>query len=118
MEQSVKELTFNYFKQLEDEITEIKKRKDLNEETRNNHINNIRFEYMMPIMEQNMRIMQNSPITEVETHGIIDMGSTGIKERISGKEKALPIRGKRGEGEMVEVEDEMEEGESAFSITN
>ena len=124
MEDKVKQITFDYFDQLEEEIKKVKKREDLSEETRKNHINNIRFEYMMPVMEQNIRLMQNSPIVEVETHGIIDMSDRYIKKRISGKAKALPVRDKRGgeppdpDAGFVGVEDKIEEGESAFSFSD
>ena len=124
MEKRVKKITFDYFKKLEQEILEVKKRDDLSEETRKQHINKIRFEYMLPVMEQNIRLMQNSPIVEVEAHGTIDMSDRKIKDRIRGKEKALPVRDKRGgesneedEG-IISIEDEIEEGESAFSFSD
>jgi len=122
MEDKIKKITFDYFKQLDEEILKVKKRSDLNEETKKHHINNIRFEYMLPVMDQNIRIMQNSPIVEVEAHGIIDMDSEGIKDRIRGKAKALPVRDQRGgepddnEAEIIQIDESTEEGESAFSI--
>ncbi len=123
MEDSVKEITFKYFKELEEDIAKVKQRTDLNEETKKNHINNLRFEYMLPVLDQNIRLMQNSPIVEVEAHGIIDMNDKNIKKRISGKKHALPIRDRKGlepdtDAEVVRVEDTVEEGESAFSFSN
>lgn len=114
MADDVKQITHDYFKELDTKIKEIRKRKDLNEETKKQHINQLRFDYSLPVLDQDIRVMQNSPIVEVEAHGIIDMNSKGIKERICGKAKALPIRGELEEEiEIIETE---EDTESAFTI--
>jgi len=114
MEDEIKKITHDYFKELDEKIKEIRKREDLNKETKEQHINQLRFDYSLPVLDQDIRVMQNSPIVEVEAHGIIDMNSKGIKERIQGKQKALPIRGELEEDiEFIETE---EETESAFTI--
>jgi len=114
MEDDVKKITHDYFKELDEKIKAIKKREDLNKETKEQHINQLRFDYSLPVLDQDIRVMQNSPIVEVEAHGIIDMNAKGIKDRIRGKQKALPIRGNLDEDtEFIETE---EETESAFTI--
>ena len=110
----VKEITSKHFKDMEEKIEEIQKQK-LGDDTKKKTINKYRFEYALPVLDQNIRVMQNSPIVEVEAHGIIDMNSNGIKERIRGKEKALPIRGEIEEETEI-LEPEEEENDSAFSF--
>jgi len=120
MDDNIKKITFTYMEEIKNEIDKIKKdgkEGKLTEETVKNHINNKRFEYMIPIFEQSLRIIQNSPITEVEAHGVIDLNSKDIKKRIRGEEKAIPIRGKHTDFEFMENEDKVEEGESAFSFS-
>lgn len=118
MRDDIKQVTHDYFDELEREIEKIKKRADLNEETKKRHINQLRFEYALPVADQNIRIIQNSPIVEVEAHGIIDMESKGIRDRIQGKAKMLPVRedlDADNELEIIEPPEE-EETKSAFLL--
>jgi len=113
----VKEITNKHFKDMEEKIHEIKNNKKLSDDTRTETINRIRFEYALPVMDQNIRIMQNSPIVEVEAHGIIDTNSEGIKDRIRKKAKAMPVRGEyEEETEVLEPEEDQDNG--AFSISD
>lgn len=115
MRNDIKQVTHDYFDELEREIKKVKKREDLNEETKRQEINQLRFEYALPVSDQNIRIIQNSPIVEVEAHGIIDMESEGIRERIQGKAKMLPVREDTEEAEIIDQE---EENPSAFSLSD
>lgn len=117
MDDNVKEITNTHFKEMDDKILAVSKDKSLSPDTKRQTINRIRFDYALPVMDQNIRVMQNSPIVEVEAHGIIDMDSNGIKNRIQGKAKALPVRGEIEEETEV-LEPEEEEDDSAFSISD
>ena len=112
----VKEITSKHFKDMEEKIEEIQKQK-LGDDTKKKTINKYRFENALPVLDQNIRVMQNSPIVEVEAHGIIDMNDDGIKERIQCKAKALPVRGGTNNEEDTEIlEPEEEETNGVFSI--
>jgi len=117
MDDKVKKITSDHFKEMDEKIRAVSRDKGLSGDTKKQTINRIRFDYALPVMDQNIRVMQNSPIVEVEAHGIIDMNSDGIKDRIRGKAPALPVRG--GENEETEILDpEEEEDDSAFSISS
>jgi len=113
----VRKITNDHFKEMDNRIREIRKDKELNDDTKKQTENRIRFEYALPILDQNIRVMQNSPIVEVEAHGIIDMNSNGIKDRIQCKAKALPVRGNKTEDTEI-LEPEEEEDNGAFSLSN
>lgn len=82
------------FKSYDDLETEVKKLKDqeMNEETRKKNMIRIQYDYALPIFEQSLRILMNSPIVEVEAEGIIDLAREGLKDRVRQKDTAEPIR--------------------------
>ena len=114
----IRKITSNHFKEMDEKIRAISKDKSLGDDTKKQTINRIRFDYALPVMDQNIRVMQNSPIVEVEAHGIIDMNSKEVKERIQGKAHALPVRGGEIEEDTEILDATEEENDSAFSVTD
>lgn len=90
----VKPMVKQHYKELDDKIKELKEKKDtdkLSEDNVNKNIVLTRFNYALPIFEQNIRIMQNSKIVEVEVEGIIDLEQEGFKDRVRTTEHAGDI---------------------------
>lgn len=93
-DREVKKITFEHFKKMDEAIKKIRQNDKLHEQTRSENILKIRYDYALPVFEQNLRILQNSPITETESHGIIDINNEGIEKRIQGDLPILPLRGR------------------------
>ena len=81
MDKEIIKQIMEHYKQLEQDIKELKA-SELSKETKNHNIILKEFEYAEPIWTMTLRIFHHSPLIEYETEGIIDPRDNGLKERV------------------------------------
>lgn len=109
----------DHYKELEEKIKEINNDKSLSDENKKKTVNKVRFAFALPVFEQTVRILQNSKIVEVEVEGIINIESSGIRERVQMGEgivdykKRIPLR------KPIELDETVDEtGDKDVAITD
>lgn len=75
-------LVMDHYTELETEIKGIDNNDKLNADNKRKTIVQRQFSYALPIFEQSLRILQNSPIVEMEAEGVINLKDEHMKERI------------------------------------
>jgi len=98
--EEIKNLTRDSYKNMEEEIIKIKGNDLYNESTKKKNIIKQRFDYALPVFWQSLRILQNSPIVEIESEGIIDFDIEGVKKRVRSSYTSSPdvdVKPVRGE---------------------
>lgn len=80
---SRKEL-IDWYKQLDAEITTIKNKPNLTEQTQAGMILSLRHSYALEVHEHNQRILMNSPIVEIEAEGELDITDDEAIKMIRG----------------------------------
>lgn len=106
------EWKLQHYKELEEEINMIETNTSYSQETKDVNMIKKQFRYATPVFFQSLKVLQNSPIVEIETEGVIDLSSKDIEKRIqtgtahySSGVPVAPIRGESGQDIEMTVEE-------------
>jgi hypothetical protein len=78
----IRKQTFQHYKELKQKEEEIIANPTYSETTKKQTLLKRRYEYSLPIFEQNIRILQNSPLVEIEVEGLLDLDDDEAIEQI------------------------------------
>jgi hypothetical protein len=96
----VRRETFAHYKELKEIEEQIKANATYSESTKKQTVLKRRYDYSLPIFEQNLRILQNSPLVEIEVEGLLNLADEEAIQQIqldyrtgtSAKAKQIRVR--------------------------